>query len=157
MVISKTNLNLVKKEVSFDLKTLVEKIDIDELSTFNKGYLKYRNDPYKMFVSNELDTWNRIIDFYAFRRRNDCRGILDIGTFIPFYPVVLKKIGYQVEVIEKVSLYGEAYKPILEYLNSQGIRVHDIDIIKESIDSLPRDFDFLLIAILEHLNGVPEA
>lgn len=156
MTISKKDLELIKKEVSLDLQKLVEKIDVDQLATFNKGYLSYRNKPYQKFVQNELDAWTRIIDFYAFRRGNDCRGILDIGTFIPFYPAVLKKMGYQVEVIEKVSLYGEAYKPISEYLNSQEIRMHDIDIISESIDSLPRGFDFLLIAILEHLNGSPK-
>ena len=156
MSITKPKLDLIKEEILLDLKTLVKKIDIDKLSTFNKGYLNYRKDPYQMFVLNELDVWNKIIDFYAFRRSDNCNGILDVGTFIPFYPAVLKKIGYRVEVIEKISLYGEAYNPVLEYLNSQNIKIHNIDIIKDNISSLPGGFDVLLVAILEHLNGSPQ-
>lgn len=136
MLIDKKSLELIKKEVLLDLMGLVEKIDLDILSTFNKGYLSYRKDPYRMFVLNELDVWNKIIDFYVFQRGNNCKGILDIGTFIPFYPVVLEKIGYPVGVVEKISLYGKAYEPVLEYLNSQNIKVHNIDIIKEDVSLL---------------------
>lgn len=156
MDIDRKTLDQIKEEVKSDLKALVEKIDIDKLSTYNKGYLNYQTNPYKMFVLNEISVWNKIIDFYAFRRGSSYKGILDIGSFIPFYPVVLKKIGYQVEVVEKISLYGKGYEPILEYLNYQDIKVHNIDIIKENIDSLPRGYDILLIAILEHLNGSPK-
>jgi len=155
MQIDKNKLDLIKKEVLSDLKTLVEEIDIKRLSKFNRGYLRYEKNPYENFVLNELDTWNKIIDFYAFQRSNDCKGILDIGTFIPYYPTVLKKIGYQVEVVEKISLYGKSYNPILEYLNSQDIKVHNIDILADDVAFLPKGYDILLIAILEHLNGSP--
>ncbi|PKP61717.1 hypothetical protein CVT91_02165 [Candidatus Atribacteria bacterium HGW-Atribacteria-1] len=157
MLISKPSLDLIKQEVLSDLKSLVLKIDLDRLSIYNKGYLSYKKDPYKMFVLNELTNWNKIIDFYNFRRGVDCKGILDIGTFIPFYPVVLKKIGYKVEVVEKVSLYGKSFDPILEYLIKQNIKIYNIDIIKDPINSLPKGFDILLIAILEHLNGSPKS
>lgn len=155
-MINMVTLEKIKEEVKADLKTLVEKIDIDTLSIFNKGYLSYKENPYKMFVLNEISVWNKIIDFYAFRRGNSCKGILDIGSFIPFYPVVLKKLGYQVEVIEKIDLYGSSYTPILEYLSSQGIKLHNIDIIKDATNLLPKGYDILLIALLEHLNGSPQ-
>lgn len=155
-MINKITLEKIKEEVKSDLKILVEKLDIDTLSTFNKGYLSYKENPYKSFILNEISVWNKIIDFYAFRRGNMEGGILDIGSFIPYYPVVLKKLGYQVEVIEKIDLYGSSYTPILEYLSQQGIKLHNIDIIKDSTRLLPKGYDILLIALLEHLNGSPQ-
>ena len=153
--INRKILDSIKQEVFLDMKKLVKKIDWKEFSTFNRGYIHYQKDPYSKFLLAELPVWNKVIDFYAFQRGGNCKKILDIGTFFPYYPAVLKKLGYQIEVVEMVSLYGRAYDPILKYLNSRDIKVHNIDIIKDSIDSLPVGVDVLLIAILEHLNGSP--
>ena len=153
--INRKNLESIKQEVFLDMKELVEKINWTEFSTFNRGFLHYQKDPYSMFLLAELPVWNKVIDFYAFQRGSNCKIILDIGTFIPYYPTVLKRLGYQIEVVEKVNLYGSAYDPILEYLNSQDIKVHNLDITKDPMASLPVGVDVLLIAVLEHLNGSP--
>ncbi len=153
--INSKNLDSIKQEVFLDMKELVEKINWTEFSTFNRGFLHYQKDPYSMFLLAEIPAWNKVIDFYAFQRGSNCKIILDIGTFIPYYPTVLKRLGYQIEVVEKVDLYGCAYDPILKYLNSQDIKVHNLDIIKDPIATLPVGVDVLLIAILEHLNGSP--
>jgi hypothetical protein len=149
------HLDLIKNEVLSDLQSLVSRLDCRRLSAFNRGYLSYLEDPFSKFVLDEKSGWDRIVGFYAFERGDTCKGILDVGTFIPYYPAVLKKWGYQVEVIEKMSLYGEGYEPIIDYLDKQEIKIHNIDIINDPIDALPKGYDVLLIALLEHLNGSP--
>ena len=138
------------KEVLEDMKTLVSKLNLEDMGSFNYGYRGYA---YKDFVLDQKWHWDRIIDFYKDR---ECNGIIDIGTFVtPYYPVVLKRMGFNVEVVEKTSLYGRSYEPVAEYLYKNDIRLHDMDIMTEKLDN-SKSYDVVALSILEHLNGSPK-
>lgn len=83
MLINKRALELIKKEVLSDLKRLVEKIDIDELSVFNRGYLGYRNNPYKALILNNLVAGIKLLIFMLFGEAIIVRGFLILGHSFP--------------------------------------------------------------------------
>ena len=58
---------------------------------------------------------------------------IDLGTFIPVVPLMIRKIGASVEDVEKFSLYGGAFHSIVNLLKEEGIIVHNLDIINDDI------------------------
>jgi len=148
-------LSSIKRDVLCDMSRLVDQVDWHALGEHNHAYRAYERQPYEKLIAAELPVWDRVIDFFVNRRQVACRGILDVGTFFPYYPTVFKRLGYPTEVVEKSALYGTGYDPIKRYTVEQGIRFHDMDIISDPTDDLPRGYDVLLCAVLEHLNGSP--
>src|SRR5215216_2617481 len=155
----KTSEDVIKAahEARDELSPLLENLDFRVFSKYNAGYLRYQQNPTTYFVDLELNRFLHTATYIATNFPPSTR-ILDIGVFIPVLPIMLSKLGYQVEAVEKLSLYEGTLDKILELIRSKyKIKVHNIDIINQDTATLNDQFDIvLLMAILEHLNGSPK-
>lgn len=144
-------------ETREELTPVLQNLDYRALSKYNYGYLKYQRDPSLYFIDAEI---NRFLYSAEYINKNfpKTAKILDIGLFVPVLPIVLTKLGFQIEAIEKLSLYEDALDPILEFIETKyKFTVHNIDIINDDISQFKKEYDLvLLMAILEHLNGSPK-
>ncbi|MFA5070044.1 MAG: methyltransferase domain-containing protein [Patescibacteria group bacterium] len=129
-------------------------LDFDQLSKYNHGHLRYKNNPLRDFTLSEFSTYNRIFSLYDKCKRG---RVLEIGTFIPTIPLGLKKMGYKVVTVEKTEFYGDTYKPVIKCLEKNNIDFYDLDIIDKAEIKKLGSFDYInLIAVVEHLLGSPQ-
>lgn len=140
-------------EVERDLGGLVLSIDLACVARFNAGYRHYEPDRYRHLVLAERRRFMRTVQQVVSRR--DRGRILDIGCFIPFVPLVLAQLGFQVSVIDKYDFYGAEFKSALQSLCARyGVEVIDADVIQDRLDIGQFD-EVLCLAVIEHLNGSP--
>jgi hypothetical protein len=137
-----------------EISPYLEKLEIENLSQHNKGYMRYVGNPVRDFIDKELLRHLKTVDFVD---KTLPRGadIMDIGFFIPIVPIALSKLGFRVSAIEKLDYYGDSLRElILLATESYGITIHNLDILNDEL-RLERYSAVLLLAILEHLNGTP--
>lgn len=152
------DINKVAQEAKLELSPFLEKLDFRVFSKYNAGYLKYRKDPTTYFIDLEMNRFLFSVNHIYTNFLKETR-ILDIGVFIPVVPIMLSKLGYHVDIVEKLSLYENTLDPILNYVSKKySIKLHNIDIIHGDTQSLNNKFEIvLLMAVLEHLNGSPKS
>lgn len=146
------------RETRDELSPFLVNLDFRVFSKYNIGYLRYQKDPATYFIDLESNRFLYTAN-YIYTNFPPSSKILDVGVFIPVLPIMFSKLGYQVEAVEKLSLYEDTLDEILKFLSSKyNIKVHNIDIIHGDPVILNNQFDIvLLMAILEHLNGSPKS
>lgn len=144
-------------EVKEELRPLIEKLDFTKIAKYNRGYLKYRQEPVKSFIDFELTRYLHTVN-YIYSTHSVSAVILDVGFFIPVIPIALSKLGFKISAIEKLSFYNGSLDEIIAFTKEKyGISVLDFDFLMDNISELKNKFDIiLLLAIFEHLNGTPK-
>lgn len=150
--------DLFEKSHRFAAEMLAEslrQINIERIAKHNKGYLRYAKDPVHSFVFGEKA---RFLDDvkYIYQTTEKSAAILDVGTFIPVIPLMLKFLGYEhITIVEKFSLYDGAIDSVLAAAKAAGINVIDADILQPNF--LPGEkYDLiLLLAVIEHFSSSP--
>ncbi|MEQ8971773.1 MAG: hypothetical protein RIE73_15425 [Coleofasciculus sp. C1-SOL-03] len=134
---------------------LIESIEIDDISKHNSAYRNYSNDKFKNFVEVEKRRFIKVLNVIT---EDKCHGkICDLGCFIPYVPMALSLLGYQVQIVDKYELYGSRFKhSILKLAETHSIEVNDMDILQDEFTNLAKNDIVLLMAVVEHLSGSPE-
>ena len=141
-----------------ELTPLLIALDYEKISKHSRGYSNYKKDPVYFFCHAEKKRFLLTFNFLLKHGLNDKSCYLDLGTFIPVIPLMIKETGAGVEVVDKFSLYGNTLKPIVDLLKRKKIIVYDLDIINDDISNkFPNDYyDFISCeAVIEHLHGSP--
>lgn len=143
-------------EIRQELAPYLQRLNLEQLSKHNKGYLTYANDPVGCFIDAEMHAHTKIVDFLS-KSMPAGAQVIDIGFFIPVIPIALAKLGFQVSSIEKLAFYDHALDEIISFATqTYNIKLYDLDILQDNIDFLSNQFDIVILsAILEHLNGTP--
>lgn len=150
--------DLFEKSHQFAAEVLTEslrQINIERIAKHNRGYLRYAKDPVRSFVFSEKA---RFLDDvkYIYRTTEKSATILDVGTFIPVIPLMLKFLGYEhITIVEKFSLYGGAIDSVLAAAQTVGIHVIDADILQPNFLSGEKYDLILLLAVIEHFSSSP--
>jgi SAM-dependent methyltransferase len=143
-------------EVDESVRALVGAVNVDDLARHNAGYRAYAEDPYGSLIDNEKARYLRALETVT--SEAGARTVSDYGTFIPYLPVALARLGYRVQVVEKFSVYGASFRRALDQVAGRaGFEVFDLDILEDSFDVIPSADVALLMAVVEHLNGSPRA
>ena len=152
------NSEIIYNEVIKELGPYLNNLDFGKIAKHNAGYLKYKKDPLYYFCHSEKKRFCMAADFIRSSIINSNDFYLDIGTFIPVVPLMIKKLGGRVEVVEKFSLYDNALQSVVDLMTSQGIEVHDLDIVYDDLSKIltPAKYSFITCqATIEHLCGSP--
>jgi 2-polyprenyl-3-methyl-5-hydroxy-6-metoxy-1,4-benzoquinol methylase len=133
---------------------LLDSINVDDISQHNFDYKSYNKDRFRHFIEAEKTrfiTATKII-YQDFKGGTIC----DLGTFIPYFPIILASLGYDVTIVDTYKLYGSNFEnSIRELAEKKSIKVVDLNILNDSLDSLGIYDVVLLMAVVEHLNGSP--
>jgi SAM-dependent methyltransferase len=150
----KSEFSKLIQEVDAAIKPLIDSIDIQTISGHNAGYRRYAADKFHYFVECEKNRFIKALDIILRDRR---QGIIsDIGCFIPYLPVALSLLGYEVRIADRYELYGGGFKDsILELSQRHRLSLFDLDIVRDYIGILGKSDIVLLMAVVEHLHGTP--
>jgi SAM-dependent methyltransferase len=138
------------------IRPIIVDLDADRLWDTNNGLSQYGSDPFHYLVEVESKRYLHAAALLA-KYKQQTAKVFDLGTFIPILPIALSRLGYDVTICEKFSLYSEALRDVVHssIANTQ-ITVLDIDMLSDSLGFL-RDADaVLLMAVVEHFNGSPK-
>lgn len=142
------------REVDEIIRPMVEALDVRDLARHNAGYLRYGAAPFEFLVEQEKGRFVHALDFIT--RSGGPRRVCDLGTFVPYLPVALALLGFEVRIVEKFAVYGASVETALRRIaDDTGVVVHDLDILTDPFDSIPKSDVVLLMAVVEHLNGSP--
>ena len=139
-----------------EVQPALDALDLDLIARHNRNYLDYEGRRIDAFVHAEsrryLHTARLIASTVA-----PGGAILDVGCFIPVLPLMLRRLGFEVSVAEKFSLYENALEGVASLVQKCGIRVVDADLVLGNTPDLSgTTFDAVLaLALIEHLNGSP--
>jgi len=144
------------KSAEATIRSLTSSIDIGEISRHNYGYRRYSENPHEWFVEAERFRYLRALDLILSSKTDGT--VCDLGCFIPFLPVCLSLAGLRVKIVDKYSLYSEAFKAAIERtVSAHGIEIFDLDLLRDDFSSLGKNDIVLMMAVIEHLNGSPKA
>jgi len=109
---------------------------------------------FKYFVEVEKRRFLKALDIIT---RDRSQGtVCDLGCFIPYLPLALATIGFDVKIVDKYALYGSRFRDeIFRLAESKSIQVFDLDIVNDGFETLGQNDVVLLMAVVEHLNGSP--
>lgn len=142
------------QEVDSKIQPFIESLDIELLSLKNPHYKHVSKDRFKYLVETQKKRYLLALDLIT--REGTEGSICDIGCFIPWLPVALSHLGYQVKIVDRYEYYGSAFKDAISGLaDRENIQVHELDILSNELDSLWKNEVVLLMAVVEHLNGSP--
>lgn len=130
-------------------------INMNSFWKTNNGLNKYDDDPIHNLIDVEFQRYRFAAELIV-QRHSKASRVYDLGTFIPVLPIALTKLGFDVTVCERFSLYDQQLRDVVESaVEDYDIAVRDIDMLNDSLSFL-NDADFvLLMAVVEHLNGSP--
>lgn len=76
--------------------------------------------------------------------------ICDVGGYWGVFPIILRRIGYEVAMTEALEYYGECFTPLFEFIRHEGVHVIDFDPFQpEQIP--PSGFEAVTaMAVMEH-------
>jgi len=151
-------LEKIYSRVVKELKPYLATLDFEKISLHNKGYLSYKKDPVYHFCHAEKKRILMSVKFMLDHGLSSKTHYLDLGTFIPINPLIIKELGASVDVVEKFSLYDDSLDSIVDLMRNKNINVHNLDIVNDDIsEKFPRDYyDFISCeAVIEHLCGSP--
>lgn len=141
-------------EVDRSIRSLLDSIDMDEISRHNVGYFRYAEDKFRYFVQVEKRRFLKALDWITAERSNGT--VCDLGCFVPYLPLALAKLGYEAKIVDKYGLYGPIFRnAIAKFADSHSIALHDLDILQDDFAALGENDIVLLMAVVEHLNGTP--
>lgn len=138
------------------LAPALNKVDLSDLSRHNTSYRHYGctvEERFRNFVETEFAHFDRYFS-WAVRNLSPGRRILEVGCFIPILPLGLQKLGFEVTVVEKASMYGPSFGAVRELCERNNIRFLDMDIVDRP-SQMPTAPVISLINVVEHLNGSP--
>lgn len=142
-------------EVDNDIRSFVEAIDVNELSKYNAGYRRYTEDKFSWFIEAEKPRFAKAISLIDSYRISPGQ-IFDLGCFIPYLPLALKKLGHSVRIADKYSLYSPAMRELVfSFAAEHALEIDDIDIVNDNLSGLGGHDVVMLMAVVEHLNGSP--
>lgn len=146
-------LNLIR-DVDQAVRPLVDCIDVQAISNHNALYRHYGADKFKFFIEAEKKRFYKALDIIT---KDDKKGtVCDLGGFVPWLPIALSKLGYQVKIVDRYEFYGPAFKNAIDKATGQySIQVFDLDILKDPFDLLGKNDIVMLMAVVEHFNGTP--
>lgn len=150
--------DIFEKSHQFAVETLAEslrRLDIERIAKHNKGYLRYAKDPVQSFAFGEKARFISDVK-YIYETTDKNAVILDVGTFIPMIPLMLKFLGFNnISLVEKFSLYGGAIDAVLESAKKAGLEIIDGDITQPNF-IVGKKYDIiLLLAVIEHFSSSP--
>jgi hypothetical protein len=147
-------LDALLADVDRTIRPLVEGLEVRDLSGHNAGCLAYDTDKFAWFVGAERGRYRRAIERITERRRGG--AVVDLGTFVPYLPVALARLGYRVRIVERFGLYAPAIQSAVHALAEQeGIETFDRDILTDDLADIGPADVVMLLAVVEHLNGSP--
>ncbi|MCB9263175.1 MAG: hypothetical protein H6607_12445 [Flavobacteriales bacterium] len=76
---------------------------------------------------------------------------LDIGGFWGVYSLTLKDLGYTSVMTEAKKYYDDSFNPLFMFIESQGVKIIDIDPFQEQLESVFYDY-ISIMAVLEHIS-----
>jgi hypothetical protein len=143
------------KEIDPDIREVLNAVDFTKLSANNQGLSSYSEDPFRILIETERPRY--VIASEYLKSAVPSGKIVDLGTFVPYFPIMLRKMGYEVTICEKYSLYSKEFKTaIYKLADKYGIEVKDTDILNDDLTALKDADAALLMAVVEHLNGSPK-
>jgi 2-polyprenyl-3-methyl-5-hydroxy-6-metoxy-1,4-benzoquinol methylase len=149
------NFSKLIEETDQIIKPLIESININDIANHNAGYKTYSDNKFKYFVESEKRRFIKALD--TITQDISSGQICDLGCFIPYLPIALSLLGYQVKIVDKYELYGSEFKKsILRVAESNSIEVFDLDILQDNFELLNKNDVVLLMAVVEHLTGSPQ-
>lgn len=138
------------------LRPIIADLDADGLWDTNSGLSQYDKDPFFYLVEVESKRyWHAAMLLKKYIQPN--AKIFDLGTFIPVLPIALSRLGYDVTICEKFSLYSDTLRDVVNssVANTQ-ISILDIDMLSDNLGCLKDADAVLLMAVVEHFNGSPK-
>lgn len=134
----------------------IRALEMQNLWNTNHGLGKYNDDPVHHLIDVEFKRYVHAAKLIEKHKCGSAR-IFDLGTFIPVLPIALSKLGHDVTICERFSLYdGQLRHFVQGAADDYGIAVRDVDMLNDDLNFL-KDADFvLLMAVVEHLNGSPK-
>lgn len=157
-LVSYSEIDEALRQTRSELAPYLSRLDFTSLAKYNRGYQRYASGPVAGFVDAELHIHRAVVEFCV-GSLSTTSTIMEIGFFIPIIPIALAKLGFHVEAVEKLDLYGSALDELILFTKEKyGINVRNLDILNDNIDSLASQYNgIILSSIIEHLNGSPKA
>jgi SAM-dependent methyltransferase len=141
-------------EVDEEIRQLLETVDVADLSRNNRGYEAYAADKFYSFVEMEKRRFVKTARLIS--QRVEGGRVCDLGCFIPYTPLLLARLGYEVTAVDRYEFYGEAFQErIMSLAARHGIELRDLDILNDDLPAVGRFDVVLLTAVVEHLHGSP--
>lgn len=86
--------------------------------------------------------------------KNESISILDIGGFWGVFALTMKKLGYNIQITEKLGYYNHAFDRLFSFMQDSGIEIIDIDLV-QSQDIIGYFSHITCMALIEHLPHSP--
>ncbi|MBI92618.1 MAG: hypothetical protein CME05_05320 [Gemmatimonadaceae bacterium] len=140
-----------------ELIDIVAHCDLKPCLRNNPGMAQFINQPEIFVDGSQKHRWFRETGI-MFDALNGKGKVADLGTLVPVCALMLKELGLDVTVVEKFDLYGNGYRPIVEFAKKKGIHVVDMDILSDQVPAeLEGQFDgTMCLAVVEHLSCGPK-
>lgn len=137
------------------VRPLLESLNIEEIAKFNAGFKRYKENPFAIMEGEKL-RYVRVLEMITNARKTG--NICDLGTFVPYLPIMLASLGYEVTIVDHFKFYGPHFESEIRSITAKkSIKVVDLDILNDGFEPLGSHDIVLLMAVLEHLNGTPKA
>jgi SAM-dependent methyltransferase len=144
----------ILREVEADLQPVLQSLDVEGLARHNRGYAHYRTDSFRHFVVNERSRFIKAARWLA--EGGSGLRVCDLGCFIPYLPLLLSRLGYQVSMVDRYEFFTDEFRAAVERVSAAaGVQVVDADILADDLSSIGRFDAVLLMAVVEHLHGSP--
>jgi len=142
------------REVESDLQPVLQNLDVEGLARHNRGYAHYARDTFHHFVVQERARFVKAARWLADARTGP--RVCDLGCFIPYLPLVLSRLGYEVAIVDRYEFFTDEFRGAVEQVSARaGVRVVDADILADDLSSIGTFDAVLLMAVVEHLHGSP--
>jgi 2-polyprenyl-3-methyl-5-hydroxy-6-metoxy-1,4-benzoquinol methylase len=147
-------------EVDRAVLALIESIEPEDLSSHydlasrRDGIKATPGEIFELFIGGERNRFIRAVDII--RTQQSTGSVCDLGCFLPYLPLVLRKLGFSVTIVDNYHLFGESLRhAILNFASENDIQVVDLDIVSDNFSQLGKYDVVLLMAVVEHLHGSP--
>lgn len=79
------------------------------------------------------------------------KSICDIGGFLGVFPILMKRMGYDVTMTEALKYYNTSFDLLFEKIKNEGVEILDFDPFDNTNIKIFRKFDFITVmAVIEH-------
>lgn len=147
----KTSPETLLRAADDKVRTLLKGVDPADLALHNVGYAP-DGDLFEQLMTPERGRY-----LHALRLLADLPPgrAVDLGCFVPYMPILLTAMGWEVTAVDRYSLYGPSVNEALkETAVTEGFELVDLDITTDLAPLGEADL-VLLMAVVEHLNGSP--
>ncbi len=88
--------------------------------------------------------------YRSFPEKENKQTVCDVGGFWGVFPIILKRLGYDVTMTESMQYYGDSFRQLFRYVGDQGVAVLDYDPFQEKASTVGQFDVVTLMAFLEH-------